>query len=115
MKRKIIGFGVSTSVILSACIPPFLALNRYAVVCRQQEKLARYVFAAFSQKGTCLTICLLWAFEIMYQLSFVYLDTLGIHSFGLCTTTKKSANDLFVRIYYYCGVLGVFAVANFRC
>jgi hypothetical protein len=51
---KVLGGGLALFALGNICIPPLLAINRYAIVCSQKEQLAKFLLVAFSRKGITL-------------------------------------------------------------
>lgn len=102
---KATGFFIGIFTVLFIWMAPFLAVNRYAVVCRQQEKLARTLSKAFSRKGICCMILILWTFDIAYSLPFIILDANGLHNAGICGISMRVRNS--VSLYGLGGTLGI--------
>jgi hypothetical protein len=106
---KFIGVGAGLFGLVNMCIPPCLAINRYAVCYSQREKLARILLVAFSRKGIYLINFFLWMYQVIFNLPFVLFDTLGLQKLGSCgLINEQSENRNAVKIYYVGGVLGIY-------
>jgi hypothetical protein len=103
---KILGGVFSLVCLVNLCIPPFLAMNRYAIVCSEQENLARVLYTAFSRKGIYLMVLLIWIYQIVFSLPFTIFNTLGLHSLGVCGMLNiESYHRRNIHIYYIFGCL----------
>jgi hypothetical protein len=110
---KISGGGIGFFALLSTTFPPFLAINRYAVVCAQEQPLARFLSRAFTKKGICLIIFLLAFYQLLFNVPFTAMNSLGLAPSGSCFVLNRSFNNHWLLIYYYCGVIGLYDVAYF--
>jgi hypothetical protein len=93
---------------VSNFIPPFLAMNRYAVVCSPQQKLASYLRKLFTRNGIYLMNTILWICQTCYILPFAIFDTLGLGVIGTCNVVGRNADSqIFFSIYFLIIVLFV--------